>query len=395
MTGCTMDMFDLRPLPKMAEPPENYTLGSNGLESAPKKELTEADKLLYGAHKLLDDGQFEDAERVFHRIADNKKNATNVAEEARFYEAECLFQRKKYPDACDTYHRMLKDFEHTRYKQQALARMFTIANYWLDDMRTKMKEAKEKKSNPWFAEPDWLHPFDETKPLLDEKGRALEALQNICLADYKGPYSDKALFLMGAVEFYDEDWKEADHNFTLLLEQHPESPFVQNALSMAVIAKNMATGGADYDGRKAAEARKLVDTLLNQYRDKLDAKESEKLLSLKGTITYQQAEKDYNTAEFYRRTGKMAPAYFCYEIVRRRYSGSDFAAKAEKRMYEIRDQVDKEAGKNLPPIDAPKGSAKPVPVGPQPTPLAPLPPAQTPELLPAPRVLPPPQPSGQ
>ena len=39
-----------------------------------------------------------------------------------------------------------------------------------------------------------------------------------------------------------------------------------------------------------------------------------------GSITYQQAQKDYQTAEFYRRTGHPGSAYFYYEVVRRRYT---------------------------------------------------------------------------
>ncbi len=52
------------------------------------------------------------------------------------------------------------------------------------------------------------------------------------------------------------------------------------------------------------------------------------------------AEKDFQTAEFYRRTGHPNSAYFCYEIVRRRYPESEFAAKAVEKMKEL-----KEAGK--------------------------------------------------
>jgi hypothetical protein len=261
--------------------------------------------------------------------------------------------------------------------------MFEIANYWLNDTRAKMLAAKEKHGNPWFSEPG-LHPFDSTKPWVDEKGRALEALQNIYFADIKGPYSDKALALMGAVNFYDQDYKEADHEYTLLLEQHPNSDLAQASLRYAVISKNMSTGGADYDGRKAAEARKLVDTLLNQYGGRLTPEQAEKLAKLKGTISYQQAEKDFKVADFYEHVGKLASAYFCFEIVRRRYPESEFAKKAEKRMYEIRDKVQKEAGKSLPPVEPASGAVQPVPSGQQP-PVLPLAPTPIPDTLPAPQ----------
>src|SRR5439155_4300762 len=169
-------------------------------------------------------------------------------EEARFYEAECLFDRKVYPQACDTYHQLIKDFERTPYKEQALSRMFTIGNYWLDDTRREMELAKEKADGKrWFVPPTWLHLSDSSKPWIGEQGRAEEALQNISFADYRGPYSDMSLFLLGAVNFYDKDFKAADEHFTLLLEHHPNSRFAPEALQMAIISKYLATGGPDYD----------------------------------------------------------------------------------------------------------------------------------------------------
>jgi hypothetical protein len=56
----------------------------------------------------------------------------------------------------------------------------------------------------------------------------------------------------------------------------------------------------------------------------------------------QQAEKDFRTAEFYRRTKHPGSAYFYYEIVRRRYPGTPLADKATERMKELEAQHEKE-----------------------------------------------------
>lgn len=45
-----------------------------------------------------------------------------------------------------------------------------------------------------------------------------------------------------------------------------------------------------------------------------------------------QAKKDYQIAEFYRQRGRLAAAYFYYEMVARRYPQTDFAAKALREM---------------------------------------------------------------
>ena len=54
-----------------------------------------------------------------------------------------------------------------------------------------------------------------------------------------------------------------------------------------------------------------------------------------------QAAKDYEAAEFYQRTGHPCSAYFCYEIVRRRYPGTTYFDQATHHMEELRVKLDR------------------------------------------------------
>jgi hypothetical protein len=58
---------------------------------------------------------------------------------------------------------------------------------------------------------------------------------------------------------------------------------------------------------------------------------AEKLTRAKFAIQYQQAEKDFRTAEYYERTGHPGSAVFYYELVRRRYAGTQYATAAVER----------------------------------------------------------------
>jgi hypothetical protein len=107
------------------------------------------------------------------------------------------------------------------------------------------------------------------------------------------------------------------------------------AIELAIISKSLSTGGADYDGRKVAEARIMVDTALRNY-PQLAAEKSGFFERQIGSITYQQAEKDFEIAEFYKRTGHPGSAFFYFEIVRRRYPGTKWAELATERMQELR-----------------------------------------------------------
>jgi outer membrane protein assembly factor BamD (BamD/ComL family) len=219
--------------------------------------------------------------------------------------------------------------------------MFDIANYWLEDTRAEMAAYREKvEGQRWVVVPAVFH-TEKKKPLVDEEGRALQALEQVHLNDMTGPLADKALFLAGGVKFYRQEYKEADYYFTQVTEHHPNSQYAPEAVRLAIIAKHMSTGGPDYDGRKVAEARIMVDTALRNY-PQVAQKEHGFLERQLASISLQQAQKDFNTAEFYRRTGHPGSAYFYYEIVRRRYPGTRAAEQATERMLELRDQVELE-----------------------------------------------------
>jgi outer membrane protein assembly factor BamD (BamD/ComL family) len=220
-----------------------------------------------------------------------------------------------------------------------------------------MEEAKElREGKRWVIWPEVAH-FEKTKPLLDEEGRALEKLEQVRYNDMTGPLADKALFLAGSVKFFRKDYKEADHYYSQLVEMHPNSPFASQALELAIISKQMSTGGAAYDGRKVAEARRLVDTALRNYPD-LVSQKTDFLNRQLFSITMQEAEKDYQVAEFYERTKHPCSAYFCYEVARRRYPGTKYFDLATERMNVLRNKIEKQnkSAPGVPPPSAPAGA---------------------------------------
>jgi TolA-binding protein len=385
------ELFTGKPKPP-AGPADILVLRGEELET--EKGGDEKDKAeLEGAKELYRRGEYAKAEPIFRRVAENTKNSTAIAEEARYYQADCLRLQSYYTQAAEAYNKVLNDFRYGLHREQAKQRMFDIAFYWLDDTRKEMEAEKEKKEGKrWLVMPTSFVHFERSKPLLDEEGRALELLEQVRLADINGPYAEKALYYCGSVRFYREDYADAEQYFTQLVTMHPNSPYAEKALKLAIVCKQLGTGGSAYDGRKLVEARQLVDMALRNY-PQLARKEHDFLERQIISINLQQADKDYNVAEFYQRIGKLAPAYFQYEIVRRRYPGTKYYDQATKRMQELRARLDQEQAKNLPPPSGPRTppsnnaalQSEQAP-GPRPTAPTPQPPAQTPS---APRPLPP------
>jgi TolA-binding protein len=345
-----------------------------------------------GAKELFRRSDYAAAEKVFHRIANDTKNSTQIAEEARYYEAESLRLQGHYTKAADTYSKLLKDFYSGQYREQANQRLFDIANYWLDDTRAEMEASRQKnEGKKWLVLPASYVHFEKSKPFLDEEGWAIEKMEEIVL-DIRSPLADRALFYIGSVKFYRKEYREADQHFSQLVKMRPESSLAPQALKMAIICKQLTTGGSDYDGRKTAEARELVLTAARTYPE-LAGKEKDFLNRQLYCINEQQADKDFKIAEFYRRTGHPGSAYFYYEIVRRRYPNTPYFDKATQCMHDLKAVLEKTQNKTAPvppparpgPGSGPLGSEM-APTPRQLVPGSPL--VYPPETAPAPRVLP-------
>lgn len=268
---------------------------------------------------------------TFRSLADNQGNSAVLAERARFMQGECRFMLGEYPEAADTYHKVLLDFPTGTYRRDSCARMFQICEYWLDDFRDELEKRKDEKGVLRWR-PHWGNPLDRTKPVVDQEGRALESLQRVQVHDPTGPTADKAIFWCGYVNFIRGNFNEADQFFSELVERHPDSPLRPQAISLAIQAKNNATGGAAYDGRKCAEALRLVhvaEATVPELANNPDL--SERLTRAKFAIRSQQAEKDFLMADYYQRTGHPGSAVFYYELVRRRYAGTRYAEAATER----------------------------------------------------------------
>jgi outer membrane protein assembly factor BamD (BamD/ComL family) len=317
-------------------PADSLVLRGDHLEPEQAAASGKAAAELAGAKELYRRGDYVNAERLFAKIANNTKNTAQIAEEARYYEADCLRLRSHYPKAADTYKKCLDDFPSGLKHDEANKHMFDIANYWLDETRKAMETAQQQKDGKrWFASSVAFVHWADTKPLLDMEGRAMDLLEYVHINDPVGPLGEKALFYMGSVKFFHEDYKEADHYFSQIPNTRPNSELAPKATELAIIAKQLSTGGPEYDGRKCLEARQMIDMALRNYPT-LAEKKGQFLERQVWAINQQEADRDFRVAEFYKRTGHPGAAYFYFELVRRRYPGTKYAKEAVVRMEEVR-----------------------------------------------------------
>lgn len=293
--------------------------------------------------RLFQDKEFDKAEAVFAKLAKNMKNPVPVLDDAMYYQAACQFYRSDFRKAEGGLKKYIKEFRYGAHADEANRRLFDIANYWLDDTRKNMAGYEEKREGKrLFVLPSSYISFSKERPFLDTEGHALQCLEEVRLNDIGGPLGEKSLFYIATVKFFHEDYKDADYYYAQLYENYPNSVLAPKAIKQAIICKQLVTGGSCYDTRPVEESRKLIHTATTAY-PQLN-KDQEWIARQLVSVNLQQADRDYNIAEFYRRTGHPGSAYFYFELVRRRYPNTEYAEKAVARMNTLRDKVVREQG---------------------------------------------------
>ena len=149
--GCTWDRWYLFTDPPPLLPAESLVLRGDHFDPDIPSHQEAAVGLLATGHEMYRNGEYEKAEYVFHKVETNKKTTPALAEEAIFYEAECLRQQRCYPKAADTYNKLLNEFKSGAYREQCIERMFEIANFWLQDTRSRMVLEEKNAGKRWIV----------------------------------------------------------------------------------------------------------------------------------------------------------------------------------------------------------------------------------------------------
>jgi outer membrane protein assembly factor BamD (BamD/ComL family) len=372
--GCALELPFKNPLAKTPElgagPVDSLVLRGGDLERDRPQIDPELQTKLEGAHALRLKEQYSKAGNAYHYIATIKKIPLPVLEESLFWEAETYYLSGNYRAAEPLFKKLLgTEFRYGRFQDQAAKRLFEIADYWLEPTRAQIKAWEEKRQGQrWLVMPASYFHIAQDKPWLDMEGRAIRALEEVRLHDLNGPLGERALMMMATVKAFREDYREADYYFSELYKHYPNSPLAPEAIKRSIICKQMMTGGSVYDTRVLQEAQQLIQTA-GSYPELANNDFLRRQLI---SISTQQADRDFNIAELYRRTGHPGAAYFYYELVCRQHPGSKYAERAEQRKSEMAARLDRRGESSsllpIPSIVAPRPLPQSLTTGDEPRP---------------------------
>lgn len=285
--------------------------------------VIEAGKREYDlAEQLFKQKAYEDAEAAFRKLARRYKD-TPIEEDAMFMVGECRFLTERYPKAQDSYDELLKKYTNSRHLDAVVRRQYAIARNWLSDV------FPSDEIPPHNALADLV---DTSTPILDRHGRALQALTSVRLHDPTGPLADDALMMTASYYFLRGRYEEADFYFQTLRQDYPQSDHQPLAHVLGIRAKIRAYQGPEYDGRQLEEAERLARSTLRQFPEL--KQERANLLRTLEAVRQQKAERLWNTADYYRRSGHPESASIYYEQIVDRYADTRWAVLARERLGE-------------------------------------------------------------
>ncbi len=333
-------------------PTERRLLGS--LWEKKKEEIENSDGSLKpipgteeytAAEELFKDEKYDVAQASFKKVA-NKYKKSEIREDALFMQGEAAYQQGNFYAAENAYAKLLRDYPSTRHLDDVSKRLFEIARQWLDfaqvadvgeiqqanfdDFGNRLPPEKPPEKS---QAPVWVPNFtDKSKPWFDTEGNGVACLRLIWLNDPTGPLADDALMLAASHYARRNNFVEADRHFTLLREEYPNSPHVQNAFVLGSHVKLMSYQGANYDGKTLDDAESLKKSILRLYPDSPDGKRIQDELA---RMEEAKADREWELVVFYERKGnKRAQAVYCHLVIDR-FPQSQAAARARKRLDEL------------------------------------------------------------
>ena len=295
------------------------------------------------AEELYDQEQYEDAAKAFKKVA-KKYKKSEIREDALFMEAESAYNLGHYAKAQDRYSMLLKDYPSTRHLDDVSQRLFEIARMWLDfpeqasitevsqvnydNFGAKLPAVEPAKKQSWGASL-WPNMTDKSRPIFDPEGNGVGALRLIWLNDPTGPLADDSLMLAASHYARAGNFIEADRHYTLLREEYPNSPHVQNAFVLGSHVKLMSYEGPAYDEKSLNDAEQLKESILRLYPEIEDRERIQKELN---KIEFAKAEREWQQVVFHERKGNArAQAVYCH-LVLQRFPQTPFAEMARERL---------------------------------------------------------------
>ncbi|MDD4889535.1 MAG: outer membrane protein assembly factor BamD [Phycisphaerae bacterium] len=228
-------------------------------------------------------------------------------QQALFLLGEIRRAQGDYDAAYAAYEELLNRYAGTDLFDRTLAIETEMAQGYLD--------GKKRKALKVF----WVTARDEGETMLEK----------IFQRDPHGVRGKGARVALADYHFRDNRFAEAEDGYQRLITNYPRDPDVPQWKLQAAQAALARFRGAKTDGRALPEAEQRFKQLVEEYPDLARKENVSQVLQV---IDERKAEKDFDTAQFYKKTKKTKAAIFYYRAICRDYAGTLWAQRAKDEL---------------------------------------------------------------
>jgi len=252
-----------------------------------------------------------------------------IAQDATFMQAECLFFADQLPKAEQAYARLQKEFPNSRHNDRAAARLFSIAQYWIET---------EKAGGSGVVPVNFT---DEKRPWFDADGHGIRVLDQIRYDDPTGRLADDATMAAAVEHFRQGKFTEADEFFTDLRETFTDSEHLFNAHLLGIRCKLEMYAGPKYSQLVLEEADKLIIQTRMRFPDKMREPEVQDLIArASAEVDFLKAERLFVRAQYREKRREYGAARVYHQQLLANHDRTPFAEKSRQRLESIADYPD-------------------------------------------------------
>lgn len=263
------------------------------------------------AEDKFEAGHYKSALKEFSKILIYFPDAREAAE-AQYYVGRCWEELSNPYRAFTEYQKVIDTYPNSKRIQDIVSRQYAIGEYFLN------REPKK-----------WL---GLSLSALSEHP-SIEIFKKVVANAPYAEYAPQAQYKLGLLYMKLRQYAEAKDALQTLLDNYPDSEWVEAGKYQMAIAGAKASSGVDYDGALRKEALQDFSEFLEKHPDTDLSEEAEgHFLGLRE----EEAKKQYNIAQFYERQKKSDSAIVYYEYVVSKYPDTEHAKKAEERLKELK-----------------------------------------------------------
>ncbi|KPJ59244.1 MAG: hypothetical protein AMS15_07120 [Planctomycetes bacterium DG_23] len=291
------------------EPGELIFTPEHGWEERAPAEKGTFDYDFYRARDLYDKGNFRSALNIFRRLARRTKEPTEAAR-ALFWQGESLLAMGRPTKALDLHKKIAREYPGVISQAEMEAQEYRIA--------LSLARGKERRRL--------------VRPFYSPRKKGLVMLEEMAGRGPSAPFGDDAQ--MALLEYYidKEEPLEAELAFEKLKEVYPGSELMPLARFQKINLLLQELRGPAYDISLLNQAESEAQRLSRDPRGRAFAQKIEQMLK---DISEIRAERDYQTAQFYLRRGKLEAARIYLEKVLNEAPGTSWADRAQTQLQVI------------------------------------------------------------